>query len=842
MGCGSSKSMYHDDANADEIVEMLAEKRRRKKEQKERKDVTVHNVSQYNQQHVEAGSSGEHERLLRTSDWVQRNPAPTPVTRRERRAQRLREQQAAEAETSSDSSESESSSSEDESSESEHESEKEKHEFENAEKALPQEEQIVTTQANTSGQTINLTIHLESPQKELNVNVPINTPAAPSPEPIMSSTYKEDKSSCTNDTSIASITQTHIEIVPTNETGTQMDLESPRSVPSVEKKKKKKEKKKHKKVRHREEEIEEDVGFTDSFSQTETWIGELRKRMSRLHQMEDFCMGSPFEDLMWVSKLIYTSSREELRAEMVKKVYELGIIEIVIKLWDSVTQNGFVASENYIAVKNLKRAVSIMWNSSDLSKEFCQTLVDRGVVQRLFLGLMHPRMDITSVKTDNKVFIAKGSLSILHNIIRQCDSRDVYRGVRAVEILMKCRKSENDGVRLRSDILLCYIINQDENSIINSDDHNIALIIKILASSLKSSNHFTRKYGFCAAEVTEALDHLAVHESNKEKIVRNSGLTYLAKLLKEDCSVEEQLLAARGFWTLGFNKECKRHINQEPGVIEALKYHEKHSNKDAIRRACRGALWVLLDREPKKQNVHFDKFEPNHVMISYQWDCKNMMVRVKDRLKAAGYKVWMDVEKHSKTLENSMAYGVENAAVCIICTSQKYKESPSCRSEAEYMHKLRKHVIPVRVQHHYNPDGWLADMVGSNLLFDFSSDDLIEASLKSLIREIGERGKYPEGYRRDAVNDNNNGPAMYSTPKKLGIPGWTTYEVKKWLKDNEMAHLTNRFNDYNGEMLLQMKTMSQESPDFFYQSLRKEMGFAQMDILKFTTSLHKLPT
>ena len=36
--------------------------------------------------------------------------------------------------------------------------------------------------------------------------------------------------------------------------------------------------------------------------------------------------------------------------------------------------------------------------------------------------------------------------------------------------------------------------------------------------------------------------------------------------------------------------------------------------------------------------------DTRHVMISYQWASQPIMVKVKDKLKQAGYKVWMDVE------------------------------------------------------------------------------------------------------------------------------------------------------------------------------------------------------
>ena len=37
-----------------------------------------------------------------------------------------------------------------------------------------------------------------------------------------------------------------------------------------------------------------------------------------------------------------------------------------------------------------------------------------------------------------------------------------------------------------------------------------------------------------------------------------------------------------------------------------------------------------------------------HVMISYQWDVQPIMLKVRDRLQAEGYDVWMDVDNMSK--------------------------------------------------------------------------------------------------------------------------------------------------------------------------------------------------
>ena len=70
------------------------------------------------------------------------------------------------------------------------------------------------------------------------------------------------------------------------------------------------------------------------------------------------------------------------------------------------------------------------------------------------------------------------------------------------------------------------------------------------------------------------------------------------------------------------------------------------------------------------------------------------------------------------TLE-AMALAIERSCCVLVCMTQGYKDSPSCRTEAEYTYRLRKDVIPLLLQDAYCPDGWLGAFVGTRLHFDF---------------------------------------------------------------------------------------------------------------------------
>jgi len=62
-------------------------------------------------------------------------------------------------------------------------------------------------------------------------------------------------------------------------------------------------------------------------------------------------------------------------------------------------------------------------------------------------------------------------------------------------------------------------------------------------------------------------------------------------------------------------------------------------------------------------------------------------------------------------------------------------------SEAEYMYRLRKDIIPLVLEPGYVPDGWLGILIGTKLFFDLSRPATFDAELERLIQELGSRGR-----------------------------------------------------------------------------------------------------
>ena len=161
------------------------------------------------------------------------------------------------------------------------------------------------------------------------------------------------------------------------------------------------------------------------------------------------------------------------------------------------------------------------------------------------------------LEDENKLYLVKAYLGMLHNTVRLCsDSRKLFRAANGVNVLRFYLKSDNGLVKTKAYLILSYIINETENDVINATDENIEFIVGILSEALQSENHFSKTYAFWASEIVCGLNHLAVNDSNKVRICNHGALALYFQLLRGE-NVEEQNLGVAGLWILSFNDENK---------------------------------------------------------------------------------------------------------------------------------------------------------------------------------------------------------------------------------------------------------------------------------------------
>ena len=131
-----------------------------------------------------------------------------------------------------------------------------------------------------------------------------------------------------------------------------------------------------------------------------------------------------------------------------------------------------------------------------------------------------------------------------------------------------------------------------------------------------------------------------------------------------------------------FSQEQVDHtMQQTPVVLDALRTLVEGAWTEEARQSAEGALMILdPDRGTGGNHPEFS----SHVMLSYNWDHQDTIVRVNESLKRRMYTTWLDVEQMKGSIMDAMSDAVEGAEVVLYGISRGYKESANCRLEANY--------------------------------------------------------------------------------------------------------------------------------------------------------------
>ena len=436
------------------------------------------------------------------------------------------------------------------------------------------------------------------------------------------------------------------------------------------------------------------------------------------------------------------------------------------------------------------------------------------------------------------VAIIQSFLGILHNILRRLRDRELFAN--REQKLLYFAKKKVPAIAALSLLTLAYLVDENTNHLILADENLLSFIITLLDGACRWEDR-RRCYGFSANELIEGVSYLAINDTNKNILEQNGVIPVLISVIKTSNEDEEKASATRALWMLAFDDNNKGEIRREEGAMDILHKLQQSENPE-VQKAAAGILWELEGKTAR----YLERIEStgNHVMISYQWDSQEVLVEVKNRLQASGYRVWMDLEQMGGSTLETMAKAVEDSSVVLICLSERYKESPNCRSEAEYTYKLGKDIIPLMMQRNYKPDGWLGMLVGTKFWIDFQSKHVLEQSVTKVIKELGGRGKDVD------VTDGPSEPVVQAvqfdivatSPSSLGVSTWTNKEVKQWFKEIGLEKICKEdISEVNGQTLIDLQQVRSECPEYFYRCLEKNLNLSHMvDVFTFRKELGKL--
>ncbi|KAK3098607.1 hypothetical protein FSP39_021184 [Pinctada imbricata] len=489
---------------------------------------------------------------------------------------------------------------------------------------------------------------------------------------------------------------------------------------------------------------------------------------------------------------------------------------------------------------------------SDFGKLLCNTdgfiNVSKTILDHLFKGFDKKKQSPDQASLVNQI------IAVLHNICTFGEG-SIYCAtqIRKAGVMPTYRKYLNCA-RLADDVFLripfiaaAADIMEEGDDILHGSRAEIEfMIVGVLEACNCWSGQFNGWYGF---ELGRVIGQLAVFDSNKRLLVEYGVLKALNVLAKQKEEVE-QLTATKGLAHLAFNEENRKQMVEEEnlGVVQTLIDLCKSSDFVSVRESAKGVLWTMSDllhsskSYAEQAEVLFERKLNGHVMISYSREQRPLLLKIKEELTKAGFKVWMDIEQMHDNVYDRMAEAIENAAVVLIAMSYSYKCSEYCRREAAYASSLKRARIPLLVETNYRPDSWLALMTAGDYHYDFVNKPF-DSKITELIKTLKNR-----------IVQENTTQLIPSTPLSHGSPDTTiipsnvtllettanvskepevittmssreneykkfqslgTEDVLKWIDQNKLPR--DFFGEWRAKDFVFMSRMKQQAPEYFYR-------------------------
>eukprot|EP00735_Rhodelphis_limneticus_P011738 TRINITY_DN4876_c0_g1::TRINITY_DN4876_c0_g1_i1::g.1023::m.1023 TRINITY_DN4876_c0_g1::TRINITY_DN4876_c0_g1_i1::g.1023 ORF type:complete len:639 (-),score=63.38,TIR_2/PF13676.1/1.5e-16,TIR/PF01582.15/1.8e-05,Arm/PF00514.18/5.5e+03,Arm/PF00514.18/21,Arm/PF00514.18/1.6e+03,Arm/PF00514.18/7.5e+03,Arm/PF00514.18/0.006,Arm/PF00514.18/98,V-ATPase_H_N/PF03224.9/1.4e+03,V-ATPase_H_N/PF03224.9/0.00081,DUF2007/PF09413.5/3.7e+02,DUF2007/PF09413.5/1.8,DUF2007/PF09413.5/64,KAP/PF05804.7/13,KAP/PF05804.7/5.7 TR len=365
------------------------------------------------------------------------------------------------------------------------------------------------------------------------------------------------------------------------------------------------------------------------------------------------------------------------------------------------------------------------------------------------------------------------SLNALFNCTFGIDRRR-FDNPNPLPTLKRVQQTEDAIIKSRATLVLANLIGSSENEedikLLVTDGGVVEQIRTALDKSLKKEAYNSILYG--AATLAFTLRNLCVNDRNKLLVAKSGVVPLLIELLdpKVDCvpspSYMDNVVEATGaLWQLSFDSDAKKELINA-GVVPFLHrvVDNGYGGETGVKNA-KGALWLLEGSAHAKSSSSRPAVtsltqsstpastdtpstnsyaapsadvmtKPAYIMVSYNWAHQPCILKLRQRLAEAGIPVWIDVEQMKGSILETMADAVENSSIVIIAMSSHYKESANCRLEAEFTIQQKKRIIPLMMESGFKPSGWLGLLLGSKLYYDFTMDNVPEATYTALINEI----------------------------------------------------------------------------------------------------------
>ncbi len=297
----------------------------------------------------------------------------------------------------------------------------------------------------------------------------------------------------------------------------------------------------------------------------------------------------------------------------------------------------------------------------------------------------------------------------------------------------------------------------------------------------------------------------------------------LSKIIFNGNEIEQEL-AFKLMYQLCFDKRIANEIVNDLKLYDLIKKEQKMNNN----KTCECISWIV----EMKCFFKSDK----QIMISYNRESRDLCLNIKNELELKfGFQCWLDCvdDTSAGNKLETILNAIEQSQCVLICMTEKYKESPMCRLEAEYVIKLNKPFVPIIMQKNYKPNGWMTFALDSSrILIDITKFEFNEC-IRTIQNEI-----------TSLIILNNNTNNNRVSGKSRIIIDWSNEQVMKWLKEKQFnANIVKSLeisNNNSGKCLYQLHEIYKKTPEFICNQIIAETNIKLIDLTYFLYELEKL--
>lgn len=140
--------------------------------------------------------------------------------------------------------------------------------------------------------------------------------------------------------------------------------------------------------------------------------------------------------------------------------------------------------------------------------------------------------------------------------------------------------------------------------------------------------------------------------------------------------------------------------------------------------------------EPRQETTTSEA--KSYVMISYSHKQKPLIKKIVKRLREAGIKYWIDIEKLDRDILNGPSIAIEEAAAVLLCSSPDYEKSEDCKLEAENTFRYGTPYFIVFAVDGYKPTKHsnIDTMIGKKLYYQLGDEEQFEEQMVLLINAL----------------------------------------------------------------------------------------------------------